>query len=463
MNGRLLRLIWESWNNTEGNVNDVASVLEWVEKKNREVEVSLSASAFGSDDSWVYNEKQKGIVHKSGYFFSIVGLVEEKEGKKIKEQPIIIQKEIGYLGIICREINGVLNFLMQAKIEPGNVNKVQISPTIQATKSNFMKVHGGRTPAYLDYFINKAKYEVIVDQIQSEHSGFFLGKRNRNIIIKVEGEVEVSPAHKWLTLGQIKELMRYDNLVNMDTRTVISCLPFNMELVNSIELEQIKGIVKNKAFWNSINCESLDDMIHAYQYINDYKMMNSKKRRIVDLKKLETWKFSEDNTELLSIEDRRFKFIYCNVGIEGREVRFWTQPLIQFEEHGIIGLFRCVDNGVMKYLVHATSEIGCFDDIEIGPTLYMQKGQKPNNEIEALFLRKLACNDNVVVNRLFSEEGGRFYHGENQNVIIEVSRDEVILSEVGYMWMDFRSLNRMLQTNNCVNIYMRNMISLQEL
>src|SRR5690606_33354730 len=30
----------------------------------------------------------------------------------------------------------------------------------------------------------------------------------------------------WLTLGQLKQLMLYDNLVNMDTRTVISGIPF---------------------------------------------------------------------------------------------------------------------------------------------------------------------------------------------------------------------------------------------
>nr|MWN21435.1 hypothetical protein [Leuconostoc lactis] len=65
---------------------------------------------------------------------------------------------------------GVLNFLMQAKIEPGNINAVQISPTIQATKSNFMAKHGGKKPAYLDYFLNAKQHQVIYDQIQSEQS-----------------------------------------------------------------------------------------------------------------------------------------------------------------------------------------------------------------------------------------------------------------------------------------------------
>ena len=49
-------------------------------------------------------------------------------------------------------IDGRLYFLMQAKVEPGNVNKYQISPTIQATKSNFTRAHGGKTPLFFDYF-----------------------------------------------------------------------------------------------------------------------------------------------------------------------------------------------------------------------------------------------------------------------------------------------------------------------
>ena len=32
---------------------------------------------------------------------------------------------------------------MQAKVEPGNINSIQLSPTLQATRSNYTKAHGG--------------------------------------------------------------------------------------------------------------------------------------------------------------------------------------------------------------------------------------------------------------------------------------------------------------------------------
>lgn len=68
------------------------------------------------------------------------------------DQPIINQPEVGYLGFIVKEFNGVLHFLMQAKIEPGNVNHVQLSPTIQATRSNYTQVHQGAKRYILSTF-----------------------------------------------------------------------------------------------------------------------------------------------------------------------------------------------------------------------------------------------------------------------------------------------------------------------
>ena len=159
-------------------------------------------------DIFGFITKKKGVItNKNNSFFHIIGLKETYEwnGKKqIIEQPIIIQNEIGYLGIICKEFDGVMHYLMQAKIEPGNINKIQISPTIQATKSNFTQMHGGKRPAYIDYFMNADKYDIIVDQIQSEQSSRFYKKRNRNIIIKVDEDIEVLPSHRWMTMEQIK-------------------------------------------------------------------------------------------------------------------------------------------------------------------------------------------------------------------------------------------------------------------
>ena len=271
-----MSLMWliESWATTENPFNSTTEILSWIEEKNKAVKVAIKKIPYDySGDNWHYDSERGEIRNKSGSFFQIKGLQKTIDEQLILEQPLIIQHEIGYLGIICKEFDGVLYFLMQAKIEPGNINKIQISPTIQATKSNFMQAHGGRVPAYLEYFSNKRNYEIIVDQIQSEQSSRFLGKRNRNIIIVVNDDIKVLDTHRWMTLGQIKQLMRYDNLVNMDTRTVISCIPFSLRDFSYKELSHIRALFKQETFFNSIFFgNSGSEINRIYQYMNEIKM-----------------------------------------------------------------------------------------------------------------------------------------------------------------------------------------------
>ena len=182
-----------SWLDTEGTVNTNDEILQWLKEENQSVVAMLRPSQLSSSDYWYLDEKNREIVNRDRAFFRIAGIKGHLSDGHDIEQPIIIQEEIGYLGIICKEIDGRINFLMQAKIEPGNVNKVQVSPTIQATKSNYSQRHGGRKPLYLEEFQNAAGFEPIYDSIQSEQCSRFLTKFNRNVIIRTHEDIEVAP------------------------------------------------------------------------------------------------------------------------------------------------------------------------------------------------------------------------------------------------------------------------------
>lgn len=451
----------KSWSDKEGNVNSMEKINNWISERNNNLSVDVKKVDFSYDGFWYYDPRDGYIKNKSNSFFQLAGYQEIEDDKIINEQPIIIQDEIGYLGIICKMIDGKLNFLMQAKIEPGNINVIQISPTIQATKSNFTRKHGGESPAYLDYFINSNAYKVIVDQIQSEQSSRFYKKRNRNIIIYIEEEIEVLDSHMWMTLGQIKELMSIDNLVNMDTRTVLSCIPISIDDLDDGELSKVKDFFSDEAFFNSIfNNNASKNIRKIFNAMNDYKMFNKENSRLVPLKSLKSWQMKDDEIACKAPYD--FKVIYCLIEIEGREVKYWEQPLIAANGAAILGIFTCVDNGVRKYLVRLKHEIGCFDEVELGPVMQIEPTNPRNNlnDIEKLFIKKLKNNDGVLTNVMLSEEGGRFYHEQNQNAIIEIKKEEIRKLPRGYFWVDYSTLNEMIGFNNCVNIQLRNLMSL---
>lgn len=456
--------IIRSWSIQENKNDTIEDILAWIENLNKKLVVNIVPTQLEENDFWYYDEVKGEVVNRNKSFFTIKGIQQIEQKRVINQQPIIIQDEIGYLGIICKNINGILYFLMQAKIEPGNINKIQISPTIQATKSNFTQKHGGNRPAYVDYFINSKKHNIIVDQIQSEQSSRFYKKRNRNIIIQIDTDIKVLENYKWMTLGQIKQLMKIDNLVNMDTRTVLSCIPFIS--INSLYENHDNNLINyfsDKSFYKSMfNNEGMNDFINIYNYINDYKMFNEIESKIIPLNQLENWEI--DNKGIRCKEAYNFSVIYCNIEVEGREVRTWTQPLFKAEGMAIFGLFTTVQNGTRKFLVKCISEVGCFDKIEIGPSLQMEAlDEKPNDEVTKLFLELYNKNSGILYNVILSEEGGRFYHEQNKNIIIEIADDKIISLPEEYFWVDYKTLNLLTQLNNCLNIQLRNLLSLLEI
>ena len=154
--------------------------ISWINEQNNKVNVEVRKIPFSKLNLWSFNKDKSILSHDTGKFFSIEGINIKTNWGNINEwsQPIINQPEIGYLGFITKEFNGVLHFLLQAKIEPGNVNHVQLSPTLQATKSNYTRAHKGKKPEYLDYFVEAKAKQILLDQLQSEQGARFLKKRN---------------------------------------------------------------------------------------------------------------------------------------------------------------------------------------------------------------------------------------------------------------------------------------------
>ena len=451
----LLESNFDEFNNVYAK-HTMEEIQEWLDSVQDTAHVKLERIKLEDCFPWEYDESLGEIRNPAGSFFRIAGVRASVNGDVIGEQPIILQNEIGFLGIISCKINGVWHYLMQAKIEPGNVNVVQVSPTIQATKSNFECKHGGTKPKYLDYFLNMKPSDILVDQIQSEQSSRFLAKRNRNVILMVDHELEENSTHRWLTLKQIKELMHYDNLINMDTRTVLSCIPY-------VLLGQDADVPFHKHSYFMNSAENLDrkTIVKLYNVMNNYKMFNKHDVQKVPITELAEWEMRSD--EIVCKHDFPFKVVYCDVSIVGREVTNWKQPLIASNGVATLGLI-CADfDGMLKFLVKPRNEIGCMDGIEIGPTVQIEPFSEEQNDIDKYFFKKLKNGEGVLTDIMLSEEGGRFYQEQNRNVIIKVDAGELDRLPEGYVWSDYGTLNIMTQINNCLSIQLRNLLSLLEI
>jgi dTDP-4-dehydro-6-deoxy-alpha-D-glucopyranose 2,3-dehydratase len=418
---------------------------------------------------WYFELATGNIVHKSGKFFRIEGIdVQTNFGYTSSwMQPIINQPEIGILGFLTKKINGVLHFLVQAKMEPGNVNMVQISPTVQATHSNFTQVHGGKRPLYLDYFLDRSRSRVLVDQLQSEQGARFLRKRNRNMIVQVnDGEdVENHEDFCWLTLGQLFALLKLDNLINMDSRTVLSCIQFTGQ---DIALDPFSLKCDLNDFCDEVCLSSFADEKMAVNnfdsiisWITGMKIYYELSVRRVPLNLLKGWHC--DDNEIRHHDGRFFSVIGVSVATSNREVQSWDQPLIESAKGGVLCFICQKKNGVLHFLVQARVESGNLDVLELAPTLQCTQSNynpdKPESWPPFYDLVINSPDNHVRYSALQSEEGGRFYHDQNRYLIIEVDGNQELVLPENYIWMTIRQMKKFVRFNNYFNIEARGLLS----
>lgn len=442
--------------------NTNEQVIEWLREQNEKIKVDVNQVKFSDLKDWHFDD-DGNLCHETGRFFSIEGIdVRTNWGDVANwQQPIINQPEIGYLGIIVRKMGGMLYFLLQAKVEPGNINNVQLSPTIQATKSNYTQVHGGNKPLYLEYFQRASKDQILFDQLQSEQGARFLRKRNRNIIIQVQDDnLPIYDNFVWLTLGQIKQLARIDNLVNMDTRTVISGIPLFSHIEDFLVLSE-RSTFESEMLQSCLSHEdSLYTKTQILSWITSLKCEYELDVRQIAMKDVGDWVI--EDYSIHHKDNKFFNVIAAEVAINNREVKTWGQPLVQPVQRGIVAFIVKKINGIQHFLVQAKVESGNFDVVELAPSVQCLTGSYADTVNTLPFLRDVleAAPEQIRIDTWQSEEGGRFWHEQNRNMIVEVGELFPVEVPHNYIWMTLNQLITFLEFNNYLNIQARSLVSL---
>jgi len=431
------------------------ATLDWIKRQNVEVFAWIEEIPLTSLTEWSGLNSEMGIRHKSGKFFSIQGLRSEINGVK-QAQPIILQPEHGVLGFVSTFINDRLHLLVQAKMEPGNINYVQISPTIQATKSNYSKVHMGRTPHYLEYFIGAKKDSIVYDSLQSEQGSRFYAKRNRNMVLYIENyeEVPVLPGFKWVSLSTLKELMKLPNIVNMDTRTVVSG-------ITPCLANELKSRYEKSSNRETPHCDQ-STRNRVLSKLTLHVSTSNCKREIVPLDLLSGWKVTGDKIQHTSGD--YFEVIGVEVQIGNREVHKWDQPMIRPAHHGLCACLMRENTGRQEMLLKLQVECGNRDYVEYGPTIQcLDFDYRAQSNLNYPFIKEIvnAPKNEIIFDAILSEEGGRFYQDQNRYMIVRTS-DICELPSEDYLWVSLDDIYQMIPYGNIFNIQLRSLISVMQ-
>ena len=447
----------------EGAKHSTESIMDWVAGERDSTHVNVELTKFSELSQWEFDSSGH-LAHESGGFFRIEGVeVEMNRGPVSKwRQPIINQPEIGILGILTAEIGGTIHALMQAKIEPGNTNVVQISPTLQATRSNYLQKHKGKAPRYLEHFRGDNN-AVIVDQLQSEQGARFLRKRNRNVVLFTRHPPSDGGQFRWMTLAQIKEISRLDNMINMDSRTVISGLALNgcREISDALSgaSHPISELYRSYMF-DPEQGPSLWSLNQIFSWLTHLKTEAECEVSPCSLQVLGEWELSDER--ITHKTGRYFDVVPVKVTIGNREVTSWDQPMIRPHQDGVCALFYRKIDGVVHFLMQAKMECGNLDLLELAPTIQCLTGSYKAGsvpfvpELEAA----LESGQGVHVDVMQSEEGGRFYKEQNRNIIYNCGDSIPLDLPNSFIWMSAGQVRNFGRFSHYLNVQTRCLLAL---
>lgn len=443
----------------QGALHPTEDLLAWIDERNAAQLHDVRRIPFAELHKWRFDDATGDLGHASGKFFSIQGLRVHSDYGPVRTwtQPIINQPEIGILGILVREIDGVLHCLMQAKTEPGNVNGVQLSPTVQATRSNYTRVHEGDPVPYLEHFRDADAQHVLSDVLQSEQGSWFFRKRNRNMIVEVHGPVAEHEDFRWVTLGQLHRLLAVDNLVNMDSRTVLSCMPGGFEGA----AEQPTGVSESLERSRDPLSGALHPTAEVRSWITAQQSEHVVRTDLIPLNAVRRWRRGTHDIhhELGTF----FNVVAVDVRSNSREVGGWTQPLLRPYGTGMVAVLVKRVDGVLHALMNARVEPGYLDVVELAPTVqctpenYAGLGVDYRPPFLDLVLDRHP--EQVLFDTELSEEGGRFHEARNRYQIIEVDADFPDTELPDYRWLTLHQLTELLKHSHYVNVQARSLIA----
>ncbi len=210
--------------------SDIIPILNWVKTRQKKIKTISKIINLNKCKGWHLDNKNN-LYHESRQFFKVKG-VETKGafGREVNSwtQPILTQKHGGVLAFISRQTSKFgTQFLIDAKIEPGDDSIIKISPSFQATQSNMNRAHGGKRPNFYDIVMQNKGAELIYYTIHNEEGARFWRKSNWNVIVRLKNPFDKrvnGSNYKWVSLKQLKKLALRNRCVNPFVKTILFML-----------------------------------------------------------------------------------------------------------------------------------------------------------------------------------------------------------------------------------------------
>lgn len=385
---------------------------------------------------WVLRDG--ALSHKSGGFFSLVGVA--ASDRPAEQKLMMYQPQSALTGLLTTVHLGERFYLLQARAEPGNCGIAQYGPTIQSTPANYLRLHGGNTSPYVDWFTTfKPSISVLHDSMQLDLGERYLFKSKRLLVVQCPPDVPLAPGFIWVPAQLLAQATVESTFLNTDLRSLINVCSWGEEDAQGLHplAEQVRKSLQQKP-----RPEKFAEISAAFNAV-------PQQFQFMPLDRLAGWRLTD--TGLSEVQVRQgFEVGYYRVEAHGREVRSWSQPLINSRSTGLVALACRVLNGTLECAVRVAAETGLQTGRALLPTLL----QYPGDPAAATSL-----TGQRLVQTTESDEGGRFYQDASEYELV-LTDSPLAETDSSLVWLTVSELRVMLRQSNLCSIQLRGVASL---
>jgi oxidase EvaA len=439
-----------------------AAIPEWIARHATASGLSVRAIRFEQCEHWSFDD---GVLrHRSGRFFSVIGYrcLSGPPHLQGLQLPMIDQPEVGILGFLVRRGAPGWEWLLQAKTEPGNVGGTQVGPSVQATLSNYMQVHGGRPTQMLDAFAGRPR--ALTDVQQSEQGDRFLAKYNRNMVVEVAADFQ-SPdeaSWRWFPAAALRAALLQDYVFNTDARSVLFCADWRL-LTDPDQREpfahwQGRGGFGEQLLQSSRHAAADGQRAATLARLSAARQSTEIRWERVDLHSLHGWRVDEASIRARATDADPQVLAYSVEALD-REVRAWCQPLLTNRHTGRVVLACALRDGMLQVLLTISFEPGFAEGAQLAPSWVSGIGHAN----PAGLLAAIDAPDAQVHARVMqSDEGGRFMHSVARYELIEVSAHRLRNGDGGDtgIWVSLATLRQLARQRGMLTNELRSAASL---
>lgn len=440
---------------------DQQRLFSTLEQYRAQMEVNVGRIDFAALEKWSHDSD--AFVHESGKFFRICA-GESCDGDITSHQPVIDQPEQGILGIISRSPNQKIEVLLQAKIEPGNLDSVQYSPTVQATKSNYTGVHKGSAVPYIEHFIDPRR-PIKSRGYQSEHGYKFYKKANDNVHVHDNNASLLNKKFAWLSLNDVRYLLAQPHCINMDTRSVLA----TMDLVGEAppyaairrSINQSLTPLEEDLLLSSLSPEgSQYSLPQLNKWLLTAKEEKKISHRMVPLATLYDHGWTLQSDRLYHDANPNFELVAVRAQIGSREVASWCQPIVRDNFPKAYAFLVKKIKGVVHVLAPLVEEAFSWNGPEVGPTLHSVDAERFSLQDQLKPFKIRPENARIIYDCFQSEEGGRFMEQKNRYMLIYVAEEAEVKTGSTHRWITLHQLKQLTRHECGVNIEARTLLAI---